>query len=185
VVSATNRDLDAESRTESFRQDLYYRLSVFPIQVPPLRERPEDIEPLVHHFVDLAARKHGRPLVKVTRAQLKKLEGYEWAGNVRELQHVIERAVIMSQGSALDLTGMLPGVRVKARKETAAPIAAGIVSFSELKKLERDSIVTALKQSGGKIYGADGAAELLGVKPTTLASRMKALDISKTANSTR
>jgi DNA-binding NtrC family response regulator len=140
---------------------------------------------LARHFVALATKKHGRPPVKIRPNEIKKLQRYEWTGNVRELQHVIERAVIMSHGNVLDLTDILPASNSRPREEGPTPARGSILSFSELKRLERDSIVAALKESEGKIYGADGAADLLGVKPTTLSSRIKALGISRTAKTTR
>lgn len=184
VISATNRDLGQEIEAGRFRQDLYYRLNVFPIEVPPLRERPEDIEPLARHFVMTTSKKHGLPPVKLTRAQLKALGRYEWPGNVRELQHVIERALIMSSGGKDDfVSAMIPGGDSGRGTETSSTGVPKnkdtVISFGELKRLEQGSIEAALKQANGKIYGSGGAAELLGVKPTTLASRMKTLGISK------
>lgn len=174
IISATNRDLRAEIEAGGFREDLYYRLGVFPIDSPPLRDRPEDIEPLARHFIGAAAERHGITPIGLTRNDLDALRFYRWPGNVRELQNVIERAMIMSAGTRVDFHGLLSGTP----RSSKTP-REGIVSMEELKTIEKNSIREALKYCGGKIYGADGAARLLGVNPTTLSSRMKALGIDK------
>jgi transcriptional regulator with GAF, ATPase, and Fis domain len=176
IIAATNRDLKREAEAGRFRQDLFYRLSVFPIEIPPLRERREDIAPLASHFVKQAARRMSRPAPRVTQATMSQLTAHDWAGNVRELQNAVERAVILSQGGPLRFE--LP------ENPSAAPAPAGtssdpsvILTRDELKRQERESIKAALKESGGKVFGPGGAAELLNMKPTTLASRIKALKI--------
>jgi transcriptional regulator with GAF, ATPase, and Fis domain len=176
VVAATNRNLKSEVDAGRFRQDLYYRLSVFPVELPPLRARAEDIPLLADHFLELSARKMGRSKPKLTLAGVRELERYKWPGNVRELQHVIERAIITAHGGRLTIE--LPdGADLKAEPADASAGVTRIMTDAELRKLEADNIGAALKATGGKVYGPDGAARLLGVKPTTLASRMKALGL--------
>jgi transcriptional regulator with GAF, ATPase, and Fis domain len=177
LIAATNRDLKREVEAGRFRQDLYYRLSVFPIEVPPLRERTEDIAPLALHFVQQTARRMNRPQPRITQATMARLAAHDWPGNVRELQNAIERAVILSQGGPLQFD--LPEARASYSPKTAGRAAAQLLTRDELKRQERESIVAALAQAGGRIFGAGGAAELLGMKPTTLASRIKALRIER------
>src|SRR3954470_10758678 len=169
IVGATNRELRAEAEAGRFRQDLYYRLSVFPVELPPLRKRPEDVALLAEHFLALAARKLGRPVPRLTLAAVRQLQQYAWPGNVRELQHVIERAVITAENGrlAIDLpTGETGGPSPSARPGPAA--ASRVLTDAEVRKLEADNIRAALKQANGKVSGPGGAAELLGLKPTTL-----------------
>jgi transcriptional regulator with GAF, ATPase, and Fis domain len=177
IIAATNRDLKKEVEAGRFRQDLFYRLSVFPLEIPPLRERRDDIAPLAAHFVKEAARRMNRPAPRLTQATLTQLTGHDWPGNVRELQNAVERAVILSQGGPLrfELAAATPSTRA------ASPLAgsASFLTRDELKRHERESIIAALRQTGGKVFGADGAAELLGMKPTTLASRIKALGLNR------
>ena len=178
IIAATNRDLKKEVDAGRFRDDLFYRLSVFPIEVPPLRERREDIPPLAAHFVRQSVRRMNRPDLRITQAALSELVAHDWPGNARELQNTVERAVILSRGGPLrfDL----------ARKAGDAPspptwsaLKPDLPTRDELKRQERDSIVAALKRTGGKIFGVGGAAELLGMKPTTLTSRIKALGLNR------
>jgi transcriptional regulator with GAF, ATPase, and Fis domain len=177
IIAATNRDLPAEIEGGRFREDLHYRLSVFPIEAPPLRDRAEDIEPLALHFVRSASERYALPRVSLTRRHLDDLMAYGWPGNVRELQHVIERATIMAGGGRVDV-GALLGTRPTG--EDASLTAGQVMPLAKLKKLEEASIRAALKRTRGKLYGPGGAAELLGVKPSTLASRMRSLGIEKT-----
>jgi transcriptional regulator with GAF, ATPase, and Fis domain len=177
VVAATNRDLRAEAEAGRFRQDLYYRLSVFPVELPPLRKRPEDVPLLAEHFLAASARKLGRPAPGLTLAAVRQLQQYPWPGNVRELQHVVERAVITAENGRLsiDLPNATP------RPAPAAPPGAPadrVLTDAEVRTLEADNIRAALARAGGKVSGPGGAAELLGVRPTTLASRIKALDLA-------
>ena len=177
LVAATNRDLKAEAEAGRFRQDLYYRLSVFPVELPPLRKRPEDIPLLADHFLALSARKLGRPKPRLTLANVQQLQRYDWPGNVRELQHVIERAMITAVGGRLAME--LPaGEGAKPDPSEASAGSGRVLTDAEVRKLEADNIRAALRVADGKVYGPGGAAELLGVKPTTLASRMKALGLS-------
>ena len=179
IIAATNRDLKEEVDAGRFRQDLYYRLSVFPIEVPPLRERREDIAPLAAHFAKQSALHMNRPTPRITTATMNQLAAHDWPGNVRELQNAVERAVIISQGGPLQF-------ELAVSKPAAIPVApaplpstASLLTREELKRQERDNIGRALKQADGRVSGPDGAAELLGMKPTTLASRIKALGITQ------
>lgn len=169
VIAATNRNLESEVEAGRFRQDLYYRLSVFPIRTPLLRERMEDVPMLAQHFLRQAARRLHVPLPRLTAENLEALAGYDWPGNVRELQNVMERAVIMSRGGPLTFQFAAP-------KRVAAE--GGPMTRAELRAAERENIAAALRRSGGKVYGPGGAAEILGMKPTTLASRIRALGVS-------
>ena len=176
VIAATHRDLRREAEAGRFRSDLYYRLSVFPIEVPALRERTEDVPLLAESFLATAARRLGRKAPKLTRAVVQRLQRYSWPGNVRELQHVIERAVLTSSGAALEVE-LLDAAPVRTASSPAAKEAAIVRTELELRQLERENLRAALAAAGGKIYGKGGAAELLGVRPTTLSSRMKALGL--------
>jgi PAS domain S-box-containing protein len=180
IIAATNRDLKKEVDAGRFRQDLFYRLSVFPIEVPPLRERRDDIAPLVEHFLEQSARRLNRPSRRITQAALSQLIAHDWPGNVRELQNTIERAVILSLGGPLrfDMAASdASSTPVAHTTPTASPTA--LLTRQQLKRQERDCIAAALKETGGKIFGPGGAAELLGMKPTTLASRITALKLNR------
>src|SRR5690242_5296346 len=179
LIAATNRDLWAEAEAGRFRQDLFYRLSVFPVELPPLRKRPEDVPLLAEHFLAVAARKLGRPKPRLTLANVQALQRYPWPGNVRELQHVIERAAILSDGARLAIDLPAGGEDRPARPAPpAGPAADRVLTDAEVRKLEADNIRAALERANGKVSGPGGAAEMLGMKPTTLASRMKALGVS-------
>jgi transcriptional regulator with GAF, ATPase, and Fis domain len=175
VIAATNRNLEQEVEAGRFRRDLYFRLSVFPLEVPPLRDRLEDIPILAATFVTQAAKRMHCPMPILTRNNVEDLTRYSWPGNIRELQNVIERAVILSGGGPLSFT--LHG--------SADPLAAGlkpatpVSTRAKLLELERTSIMEALERSGGKIYGSGGAAEILGMRPTTLSSKIAALQIKR------
>ena len=180
IIAATNRDLKKEVDAGRFRQDLFYRLSVFPIEVPPLRERRDDLPPLVEHFLEQSARRMNRPASRITPAALSQLIAHDWPGNVRELQNTIERAVILSLGGPLrfDIAASDGGSTPVAHTTPAASPNA-LLTRQQLKSQERDCIAAALKETGGKIFGPGGAAELLGMKPTTLASRISALKLKR------
>ena len=169
VVAATNRDLEAYAREGKFRSDLYYRLNVFPIPLPPLRERREDIPALVRHFVGKYAAKLGKRIETVTPETLALLKSYSWPGNIRELDHIIERAVIVTQGPILAFGDWL--------REPGDALPA--TSFPTLDEAERAHIVKALEQCGWRVSGEQGAAEILDVPATTLDYRMKRLGISR------
>ncbi len=173
VIAATNRDLRAESEQGRFRLDLFYRLSVFPLELPALRERREDIPHLAAHFVKQACLRLHLPEAKLPRRELERLQEYDWPGNVRELQNVIERAVILSRGAALQFD-LKPKPLPPAREENR------LYTEAEWKEKERGNLLAALAQTQGKVSGSGGAAELLQMNPNTLASRLRSLGISRT-----
>jgi len=177
IIAATNRDLKKEVEAGRFRQDLFYRLVVFPLEIPPLRERREDIAPLAAHFVRVTAKKMNCSPPRFTKAQAEQLTAHDWPGNIRELQNAVERAVILAQNGPLNFE--LPAATGnKVVPVTPDPAKSpAILTREAWKRHERESIVGAMKQSGGKVFGPGGAAELLNMKPTTLASRIKALGI--------
>jgi transcriptional regulator with GAF, ATPase, and Fis domain len=180
IIAATNRDLETEVKAGRFRQDLYYRLSVFPIELPPLRDRTEDIPALAQHFLEQSARKLGVAVPRLTPGQMKELQSYDWPGNVRELQNVFERAAIRSRNGQLDL-GLRSASNTVGRASRKLDSASRTVpaSLDDLKEHERNLILDALAKTRGKIYGADGAAALLGLKPTTLSSRVHRMGLKK------
>lgn len=178
VIAATNKDLKKEVEEGRFRQDLYYRLSVFPIELPPLRERPEDIEPLTRHFLSQYASKMKIEAFELTETDVSKLESYTYPGNVRELQNIVERAIILAQCDRLDFSVPQALDKMIGPQLSGQTQPSPLLTYSDLKDLERENIVKALKQANYRIYGKGGAAELLGSKPTTLISRIKALNIA-------
>jgi len=175
IIAATNRNLRAEAEAGRFRQDLFYRLSVFPLEIPPLRNRVEDISLLAEHILDRLARQLGRKRPRLTLANVQELQRYDWPGNVRELQHVLERACIIATDGRLrfDLIQSKP----KQITSTEPTLAPKFMTEAEIRELEKNNIQQALAMSNGKIYGRDGAAAKLGMKPTTLASRIKAIGV--------
>lgn len=175
IISATNRDLQAEVRAGKFREDLFYRLSIFPIEVPPLRERKDDIGPLAEHFLQTRSARMNITPPRLTQKHLAELKSYNWPGNVRELENIIERAVILSKHHGLRFD--LPAAKPILQKEI--PSVMQILSRAEFRDHERANLLAALKKTNGKIFGPNGAAQLLGIKPTTLASRIKALGLKK------
>jgi transcriptional regulator with GAF, ATPase, and Fis domain len=182
IVAATNRDLKKEAAAGRFREDLFYRLNVFPVQVPPLRERKEDVPLLVQHFIKLSAKDLGCPQPRLTRAGMEQLQHYDWPGNIRELRNVIERAVILARGGALafDLpAGTAPPAARPSPIMGDAGDRPGYLTEAELQRRERENLLVILETAGWKIKGADGAAERLGVKPTTLLSRMKKMGLNR------
>jgi formate hydrogenlyase transcriptional activator len=179
IIAATNRDLKKEVDAGRFRQDLFYRLSVFPIEVPPLRERRDDIAPLAVHFLQQSAQRMNHPAPRLTQVAMNQLSGHNWPGNVRELQNAVERAVILAQTGPLSFDLHESKAIDSSIALTDSPPKSALLTREELKRQERDNIAGALKQTGGKLFGPDGAAELLGMKPTTLASRIKALGIGR------
>ncbi len=185
ILAASNRDLKAEVAAGRFRQDLYYRLNVFAIEVPPLRQHKDDIPLLAAHFLAQTARRLKVPLPKLTQAHLTQLHNYDWPGNVREMQNLIERALILAQRGPLrfDLTAVadeallpVPGPGV----DTAGS-EAQIFTDPELRLREQANIVAALAKSCGRIHGPGGAAELLRINPSTLVSRIRKLGLKKAA----
>jgi formate hydrogenlyase transcriptional activator len=181
IIAASNRDLKKEVDEGRFRQDLFYRLSVFPIEVPPLRERAEDIAPLAAHFIRQSTRKMNRPDPQINKTALDQLATYRWPGNVRELQNTVERAIILWQEGPLtfELPASQPLKNDGEQAESAEKVAP--LTLDELKRQEREAIIFALKQTNGKVSGARGAAELLGMKPSTLASRISSMNINRKA----
>jgi formate hydrogenlyase transcriptional activator len=167
LIAATNRDLEKMVEERQFRNDLYYRLNVFPIRIPPLRERPEDIPLLVHYFTQKYSRRMEKQIESIHAAALNRLEGWHWPGNIRELENFVERAVILTRGKTLQF----PIEELKnGHQHSFAP--------PKRSSRERDEIVRILKESDGRVGGPNGAAARLGVKRTTLISRMKKLGIT-------
>ncbi|HLF12379.1 MAG TPA: sigma 54-interacting transcriptional regulator [Gammaproteobacteria bacterium] len=182
VIAATNRDLESAVADGRFREDLYYRLSVFPIDVPPLRERGDDVVQIASHFLERTCQEFGHPPLTLSRQQAALLKRYEWPGNIRELKNVIERAVILSRGKVLRLDLAMSDILTTAadQEPAHAPADRQLLTDSELRDLERKNMVAALRLADWRVSGPNGAARLLGVKPTTLADRMKKLNISRT-----
>jgi formate hydrogenlyase transcriptional activator len=179
VIAATNRDLKGATAVGRFREDLYYRLNVFPIEVPPLRDRPDDVPLLVHYFVARYGAKIGRRISRVPEATMRRFVEYPWPGNIRELENVIERAVILSVGPELNAMPDLPAAARAAVADHSPPAAAPGNGGVPLDEVERRHIVAVLKQSGWRIEGPTGAARLLNLNPSTLRSRMKKLGIQR------
>jgi len=182
VVAATNRELKDEVAAGRFREDLYYRLSVFPLTLPSLRERRSDVPELAQHFLDLATTRMKRDPMKLTVAQAGALQAYDWPGNIRELQNTIERGVIMSVGRRIQLDGLLPGASSSQATRKAGQDVENSTTFlteADMQRKERANLVSVLRRAEGRISGADGAAELLGIKPSTLTSRIKKFEIQK------
>ena len=167
VIAATNRDLPEEIGKGNFREDLYYRLNVFPIFVPPLRERREDVPLLAHHFLSKFGTRFGKKIGTVTKKAMDELMSYTWAGNVRELENVIERAVIISKGDKLELGNSLPKKSGVSKKQ----------KITTLEEMERAHILKTLELTTWRVSGEKGAAKLLGLNRTTLEARMKKLNI--------
>jgi transcriptional regulator with GAF, ATPase, and Fis domain/truncated hemoglobin YjbI len=183
-IAATNRNLLQEISAGRFRLDLYYRLSVFPIEVPPLRARPEDITTLAQHLLSQLAARSGRAERGLSSAQVRHLQAYEWPGNVRELKNVLERAFILSGDGPLRLELGLPASALSSGRASTIPErlpmpAQGFFTASEFEQLERQNLIGVLEAAHWKISGQGGAAFLLGLKPSTLSSRLKALNIQQ------
>jgi transcriptional regulator with GAF, ATPase, and Fis domain len=172
LIAATNRNLEEEVRAGKFREDLYYRLNVFPIHLPPLRERPEDIEPLTNFFVEKYSRNAGRKIRRVAPKAMQQLRSYTWPGNVRELEHLIERSVLLASDSTLQDVYIPKGT--SSGQQTPA-----LLANRPLEEVERSYIIEVLKRCAGKISGTGGAAEILQVPGNTLHSKMKKLGITK------
>jgi len=181
IIAATNRDLKSLIEKGTFREDLYYRLNVFPVEVPPLRKRTEDIPLLAQRFLELFSKQMNRPTAKLTKANMAELQNYSWPGNIRELQNVIERAAIVSGSGKLrfDLPGSEKIETVKRVKTVEVDTKFEVITDSQMKRMEKENLIRALDACNGKISGEGGAAELLEIPPTTLASKIKKLKIKK------
>jgi formate hydrogenlyase transcriptional activator len=172
LIAATNRDLNEQVRDNQFRRDLYYRLNVFPIHLPPLRERQDDIPLLVEHFVQKCAQRMGKSITSIPKKTMNTLMAWHWPGNVRELENFVERSVILTNGSVL----------AAPLSELEASVAASSGASETLQAAERRHILEALRQSNGRISGVKGAAARLGLKRTTLQSKLKQMGIKSSTS---
>ncbi len=170
IIAATNRSLKNGIKNGTFREDLFYRLNVFPITLPPLRDRKEDIPLLVQHFINVYSKYIGKDISTVTKGTLDILLKYEWPGNVRELENIIERAIVVARSNKLVLGNWF---------EKSTNTDSSVPNILTLKELEKNHIVKVLDKTGWKVSGVRGAANILGMKPTTLESRMKVLGIRR------
>jgi transcriptional regulator with GAF, ATPase, and Fis domain len=182
VIAATNRQLSDEVAAGWFRQDLYFRLSVFPIEVAPLRARLEDIPLLAEYFLKRVCQKLRRPSMRLSDRAIDHLQRYAWPGNVRELQNVIERAVISSPDGRLRLDGLLTSSHggsapMTQTRSTRLPLPA--LTRESLRRIEAEGLLAVMERTNWKVYGPRGAAQLLGLPPTTLASRLKRLGLRR------
>ncbi len=182
VIAATNRDLERSVISGEFREDLFYRLSVFPIEVPPLRKRGDDVIQLAQHFLESTCQDFGRKPMMLTKNHADEIRNYDWPGNVRELKNVIERAVILSPGNVLRLDLSMPGASAKtdggAPSDGLAPEQA-VLTERDMKEMQKKNILAALRQTNWRVSGTDGAAELLGVRPTTLSDRIRSFGLRR------
>jgi formate hydrogenlyase transcriptional activator len=175
LIAATHRDLPAMIRNNQFREDLFYRLNVFPVEVPPLRERREDISLLIHYFVARLSRRMQKRIKTIPKQAMEALVNADWPGNVRELENFIERCVILTQGDELKVPrAELKGAEIR-RSSTAGAVPVG----STFEDAERQVIIDALKAASGRMSGKNGAAERLGLKRTTLQNKMQRLKITR------
>jgi transcriptional regulator with GAF, ATPase, and Fis domain len=172
IIAATNRDLQKEVAEGRFRMDLFYRLNVFPIVLPPLRERKEDIPILALHFLDKYTKNTRQKNFDISGRVMKELINYHWPGNIRELEHLMERSILMTQGN------IIKEIHLYNAKEKMINSTKSIQTKT-LEEIERDYIISVLNQCNGKVSGHDGAAELLGLNPSTLSSKMRKLKITK------
>jgi len=181
VIAATNKDLEKAVEAGEFREDLYYRLSVFPVQVPPLRRRGDDVVQLAVHFLEQVCRDFGRPRLQITQTQSEALRAYAWPGNIRELKNVIERAVILSTGDTLRLELSPPEGPAGADSARPGPPSpmASFLTDSQMRARQRANLIAALEATGWRVSGKGGAADRLGIRPSTLTDRMKTLKIRR------
>ena len=186
VIAASNKDLERAVEAGEFREDLYYRLSVFPVQVPPLRRRGDDVVQLAVHFLQQVCREFGRSCPTITQAQADALRRYPWPGNVRELKNVIERALILSTGDNLRLDLSLPEAQVGVSVAPAAAPPAGATGEThpflteiQMRDQQRNNLLAALEAAGWRVAGKGGAADLLGIRPSTLADRIRSFQIQR------
>jgi DNA-binding NtrC family response regulator len=173
IIAATSKNLEKEVAEGRFRLDLYYRLHVFPIALPALRDRKEDIPELVSHFICLLSIKAGKVVTNIAHSELQKMMNYHWPGNVRELEHLLERSVLMTDGNTIDK------IPLPENDKRTLALTANELPINSLEQNERDHILTVLKKTNGRVQGAGGAAELLGIPPTTLHSKIKKFGIKK------
>ena len=178
IIAATHRDLLQHASEGRFREDLFYRLNVFPIEVPPLRDRGDDVCLIANEMIDQFSKKLNKPAIHLSKADMQLLKEYHWPGNVRELQNLVERAVIVSVNGEVNWLSLIPGTSVNSdtEKQTQTEV---ILTSGQMVEFERNNILKALRQTGWKISGKNGAAELLNLAPTTLTSRIKALGIKR------
>jgi len=179
LVAATNRNLAEEVRKGRFREDLYYRLNVFPINLAPLRERRSDIPLLAAHFLERACKEFNKPLGLMSSEALATLKAYDWPGNVRELQNVVERAVITARGGPISFELPSASIGAQASERLDDSDVVQVRTEDELREAERSNVLAVLNKTRWKVYGRGGAAELLGIKPGTLAARMKKLGLRR------
>jgi transcriptional regulator with GAF, ATPase, and Fis domain len=175
VIAATNRDLESAIEAGTFRSDLFYRLNVFPVELPPLRKRSEDIPLLVTYFLNRYARKAGRHFTAIDKRSLDLLESYNWPGNIRELQNVIERSVIVNETQTFSVDESW-----LSRRPSSSDADVQSNPFNRLSpQEEKSAIETALRECGGRVYGPTGAATKLGMPRSTLESKIRSLKINK------
>jgi transcriptional regulator with GAF, ATPase, and Fis domain len=177
IIAATNRNLEKEVAAGNFRLDLYYRLNVFPITLPPLRERRSDIGKLAIYFAEKFCKEFNKPFNGIAESMMEEMMAYHWPGNIRELENVLEQSAILNDGrSKLELKRSLIGIAAPSTK-------ADIKTLDDVKRIqretERDYIISILKKTDGRIRGANGAAEILNIKPTTLEAKIDKLNIKK------
>ena len=182
VIAATNRDLETEVAAGRFREDLYFRLNVFPLMLPALRDRGDDVILLADSFAEKTSRRMGRPIAPLSPSDKERLRRYTWPGNIRELQNVIERAVITARDDSLNLDRALP--ETASQSDAAEPPVTvietkSILTADQLQDLERRNLLNALTSTGWRVSGKSGAAALLGMAPSTLNSRLKALGLRR------
>jgi DNA-binding NtrC family response regulator len=182
IIAATNRDLKKEVAAGRFREDLYYRLNVFPLQIAPLRERPEDIPLLATHFVESAVQELRCPRPRLTQTGIKALQGYDWPGNIRELRNVIERAVILAQGGVLEFDVPSFGASIDPitfAAQGVEPAEPEYLTEIEMRRRQRQNLFAVMQKAGWKIKGPGGAAELLGLSPTTVFARIEKMGLKR------
>jgi transcriptional regulator with GAF, ATPase, and Fis domain len=182
VLAATNRDLNAATEAGAFREDLYYRLAVFPLHLPPLRERGEDVVLLASAMLERMARRMGRDPEVLSEEDARALRAYSWPGNIRELRNLIERALIRSRGEPVRISDLLSGADSKAapplREEDTDPGGVReVLTEDQMRHYQQENMIAALSRCDGRVGGKNGAAELLGISPSTFKSRMKAMGI--------
>jgi PAS domain S-box-containing protein len=185
VIAATNRDLERAIKDATFRHDLYYRLSVFPLRLPPLRERADDVVVIAETLLQKLSRQMGRRVQPLAPSAIEQLKSYPWPGNVRELRNVVERALITSGDGPLRLDLVLPDAPAGAEASMPAATIASpheILPETRIRQIERANMIAALEKTGWRVGGDDGAAQLVGISPSTFKSRMKALDIRRPAH---